>query len=347
MRVAILVNRVPDYSRPVFERLADRFDVSLFTYTDGAPTTIDGRAFGSVDVLGYPLSAAPRVLLSGEYDVAMAGGLNFFPTHAASLLTALRRLPFVVGPCDEWAGSQSVFTRALGPIKRGVARLGDSFVAPGAANRRYLESLGVDANDVILGPYAPCTIPPEREWERPASISFDDDPTILYFGRLVDRKGSLTVIDAFEKLDRDDCRLVIAGSGPLARTVTGRCENISGATALTRYLSHGEKAWLLAHAAVTCVPAVREPWGIVVTESLFVGTPVIASTEVAAARDQIENGVNGYVVPPRNAGRLATRLDSLEPLSAKAARKSVADCTVAHQADAFTTAINRACRHKQ
>lgn len=352
MRVALLVNRVPDYARPVYEGLAERFDLSVFTYRGSVPTTLDGRSFASIAPFGYPLSTAPRALLEERYDVIVAGGLNFFPTHASAAIARLRDVPLVLGPCDEWAGSQSAPTRTLRPIKRLVLRSASSFVAPGPLHRDFLVSLGGDRQDVLLGPYTPCTVPPAAEWTRPAELSaesVENGHTILYFGRLLERKGVRSILEAFGSIDdRGPLRLVVAGDGPLADYVTARCGGMPGATALARHLSHAEKAWLMARATVTVLPAAREPWGIVVTESLSVGTPVIASTEVPAALAQIEGGTNGFLVAPRDADSLARQFESLPALAgpdaSKRARESVEHLTVENQVDAFAAAIERAGR---
>jgi glycosyltransferase involved in cell wall biosynthesis len=74
---------------------------------------------------------------------------------------------------------------------------------------------------------------------------------------------------------------------------------------------------LYAAADVLVLPSIhtasfREPWGLVVNESMLQRTPVIVSDAVgAAAGGLVRDGRNGFVVPAGDAGALATRLRAL------------------------------------
>jgi glycosyltransferase involved in cell wall biosynthesis len=64
-------------------------------------------------------------------------------------------------------------------------------------------------------------------------------------------------------------------------------------------------------AADVCLHAARaEVWGLVVTEAMACGTPVVA-TNVGGVPDQVEDGVSGFLVPPRDPASLAARIRTL------------------------------------
>ncbi len=65
-------------------------------------------------------------------------------------------------------------------------------------------------------------------------------------------------------------------------------------------------------AADVCLHAARsEVWGLVVTEALACGTPVIG-TSVGGVPEQIEEGVTGFLVPAGDSEAMAARLADLE-----------------------------------
>ena len=57
-------------------------------------------------------------------------------------------------------------------------------------------------------------------------------------------------------------------------------------------------------------PARAETWGLVITEALACGTPVVA-TSVGGIPEQIEEGVTGYLTPPGDAAAMAIRIEQL------------------------------------
>jgi glycosyltransferase involved in cell wall biosynthesis len=335
----------------LFKALAREFELEVFTYQSDLPQEVNGRSFGSVAPLGYAVSDAPRAMLGRDFDVIVAGGLNFGPTHAVSLLTSLRRTPFVLFS-DEWANSQSSAARRLTPIKRLAVRSAEGYITCGHPQRSFLESLGAPSEAVNVAEYPPCTLPPVAEWVQPPELPETGCPEkrlLLYFGRLVERKGVLEVVRAYERSRSKQTAptgLVVAGDGPLRDRVRRACRSISGATAITRRLSDAEKAWLLSRATATVLPAEAEPWGIVVTESLCVGTPVVCSTDVAAGLEYVRSGSNGFLVPPRSVGPLVDRFAMLNELDNERARnaacEAVEEVTLDRQVAQFVDAIRRA-----
>jgi glycosyltransferase involved in cell wall biosynthesis len=60
-------------------------------------------------------------------------------------------------------------------------------------------------------------------------------------------------------------------------------------------------------ASVLVLPSICDGFGMVVTEAMSQGLPVICSSN-AGASQLVADGVNGFIVPPADAGRLAERL---------------------------------------
>jgi glycosyltransferase involved in cell wall biosynthesis len=70
-------------------------------------------------------------------------------------------------------------------------------------------------------------------------------------------------------------------------------------------------AGLYAFAETLVLPTHSDPWGLVVNEAMACGLPVIVTSVAGCTADLVENGVNGYVLPPGDPKKLAAAIDSL------------------------------------
>jgi glycosyltransferase involved in cell wall biosynthesis len=155
-------------------------------------------------------------------------------------------------------------------------------------------------------------------------------PLIAYVGALTPHKlGPL--IEAFElAAGESPMKLVIAGSGPLARTV----EKAAGANGGIEYVGQidsDERDRLLERAAVLVIPSTcAETSPLVFFEALAAGQAVIAS-ELGGIPELARFG-NLVLVPPGDARALATALTSVLADGSRLAE--LRDCARAHAAEA-------------
>lgn len=119
------------------------------------------------------------------------------------------------------------------------------------------------------------TVIPEGSTPHPVpSVRKEDDPTVVFLGRLVAMKRPEHALRAFELLERSfpDARLWVIGDGPRL----SRLERSAppGVTFLGR-LDRDELIERLARAHVLVATSVREGWGLNVSEAAACGTPAI------------------------------------------------------------------------
>lgn len=131
-------------------------------------------------------------------------------------------------------------------------------------------------------------------------------PTIFFCGRHEERKGLAVLLDAFAKLP-PDARLWIAGDGPDSPVLRARTAGDSRISWLGR-IDDAEKWGRLRGATVFCAPSLHgESFGVVLIEAMAAGTPVVASA-LDGYRNVATDDVDSLLVPPGDAGALASAL---------------------------------------
>ncbi|MFZ8811901.1 MAG: glycosyltransferase [Pyrobaculum sp.] len=108
---------------------------------------------------------------------------------------------------------------------------------------------------------------------------------------------------------RSDVVYIIGGDGPLrphlinlAKTLGVEKHIIFTSSIPSDQLPHYYVA-----SDVVVVPSLQEGWGLVVTEAMATGKPVIG-TKVGGIPDQIIDGYNGFLVPPRDPEAIARKI---------------------------------------
>ena len=115
------------------------------------------------------------------------------------------------------------------------------------------------------------------------------DPYVLVLSRLHPKKGLDVLIDAFQSLETQHWRLVIAGDGP-SEYVSRLKNKVKGENVLfTGWLEGERKEAVLNGASLLVLPSHQENFGLCVMEALAHSVPVLVSpsvnlaTEIAAA----------------------------------------------------------------
>jgi len=138
---------------------------------------------------------------------------------------------------------------------------------------------------------------------------------ILHVGRLVEKKGAATLLDAFARLRAafPEARLVIVGDGPERAALERR------AGASVRFLGPrppDEVAGWMRRASVLAAPSVTARDGdaeglpTVLVEAAACALPAVATLH-AGIPEAVADGETGLLVPERDAAALADRLGAL------------------------------------
>lgn len=148
-------------------------------------------------------------------------------------------------------------------------------------------------------------------------INKETDPLkILFVGRLTKRKGCEYLIkaiaDALQMQPNLRFKCTISGIGPLKNEL----ENLANELDVRQYVyfkggvkSNEDLVSRYHQADIVCLPALSETF-TVTKEALCSGIPVIV-TNICSNAERIEEGVNGFIVPPRDSQAIAKVLIKL------------------------------------
>lgn len=143
--------------------------------------------------------------------------------------------------------------------------------------------------------------------KRPANDRFD----VLFVGAMSLQKGVPYLLQAFSKLGhpRKTLHLVGSVSPELIELMKARglwSEHIR----VWGHVQQQELKHIMSSSHVMVLPSIQEGFGMVMAQAMACACPVVASLHTGAP-DLFEDGVEGYVVPVRDADTLAQRLQTL------------------------------------
>ena len=151
---------------------------------------------------------------------------------------------------------------------------------------------------VPYGAPTPCREP--RTWSTAGPLR------VLYVGSLSQRKGMSYLFEAISSLG-SDIALTVVGSR------VADCPALDQALAAHTYhpsLPHGRVLELMRSHDALIFPSLFEGFGLVITEAMSQGMVVI-TTPHTAGPDVINDGLDGFIVPIRDASAITERLDRL------------------------------------
>lgn len=148
---------------------------------------------------------------------------------------------------------------------------------------------------------------------------------LIFVGRITAIKGLRVLLAAFARAraTRPGLHLTLVGDGDDRAHLERLAAPLGDAVHFAGYLSQGAVAEALAASDAMVLPSFAEGLPVVLMEALASARPVIAS-QVAGVSELVEDGVNGYLVPPGDEETLADRIGRLADDPALRARMGLA-----------------------
>jgi glycosyltransferase involved in cell wall biosynthesis len=122
------------------------------------------------------------------------------------------------------------------------------------------------------------------------------------------RKGIHYLLEGFRRAQLPDARLILAG--PVDPAFRGVLDRYRGLFEETGPLARPLVRERYLDADVFVMPSLADSYGLVVSEAMSTGLPVIVSKNTGMA-DSITDGREGYVVPIRDSAAIAEKITHL------------------------------------
>lgn len=272
-----------------------------------AGTTLPIPSNGSIahaSIYPFMIQKMGRILVRGKFDLVHVHEPNSPAVGAAAALAA--KVP-VVGTFHA-AGYASYYYERWRPLAARIlqnitVRIAVSEAARDCVAVHFPGEYRVIPNGIDIEPYAQA-----RSGEKVPG-------RILFLGRAEPRKGLTIMVEAFQRLRLrlPEASLTLVGPTPeqlqalIPRSDPHSTKRLRGIQALGR-VSQEQKIEEMRRAEVLCAPSLGgESFGMVLTEAMAAGLPVVAS-DIPGYRAVMDEGALGVLVPPGDAAALEEAL---------------------------------------
>ncbi len=331
-RLAILVNIVAPYHKPLFDRLAHLYPtMRVFVSTPMERNRAWNLEWAGLDVVvqktitlnrrwrhpkGFseplyvhlPADTIPQLLrFHAEIVISWEMGVR-------TMLAAIYRRLHGRSRLIVWAEFAESTDYGRGNMRQQIRKLLhhaiDAFLVTGESGARYLEALGIPARKIHKIVYTtdldrfaavPCTRPPK-------AVS-----RLLFVGQLIERKGLLPFLDVLSGWARTHPDRVLefhlAGSGPLRTQLEQYAPPANVLLTFLGDVSYSELPAVYAEADIFVFPTMADTWGVVVNEAMAAGVPVLGSIYGQAVSELVSDGVNGWTFRPDHSAEMLQALE--------------------------------------
>lgn len=207
-------------------------------------------------------------------------------------------------------------------IKKWVFSKVGFIATAGADGRQFARRYGADENQIFFIPHAidvqhfqqhhKESLTKRNKLRRKLGLT---GTTFIYVGRLWWGKGINYLLDSFKTIQRQNTEqvsLLLVGEGPEEYQLRKQCEEQQIKDVCFAGFKHKHDLPIYyALADVFVFPTLGDPYGLVVDEAMACSLPIICTSAVGEIRDRVEEGVNGYLVPPGDIKALADQMEKL------------------------------------
>jgi glycosyltransferase involved in cell wall biosynthesis len=237
-------------------------------------------------------------------DVVIVSGWHHKPyiriVKSNSLVNAVKVLAFDW----QWRPTfRNIIKACVGRVWR--SRIFDAAFVPGPRQAVFASIIGFHSSRIYTGLYSADT---DTFKSLPWYLR---DNSVVFVGRLVEEKGCSFLASAWLNVVTTnsvpaDWRLKVYGVGPLMPLFVGlpQCDVLG-------FQQPRSLAEAVRKAKILCAPSLYEPWGVQLHEAVSAGLAIVATNCCGAAKELVKPGVNGYLVPVRDAKAIAVNLAKL------------------------------------
>jgi glycosyltransferase involved in cell wall biosynthesis len=185
------------------------------------------------------------------------------------------------------------------------ARVADWIVTGSSFTTKSLIDAGVDAGKILTVPLAgPPAVDESRLPRTQPGIT-----KVIYVGPVSVRKGAHYLLSAWKTIAPKNVELHCYGKMLLPEHVWRAAKNGPGGDSITFHgsIPARELASVYLNASVLVLPTLCDGYGLVVSEALSHGLPVITTSNAGSA-DAVDEGKTGFIIPPADDDALTMAL---------------------------------------
>lgn len=337
MKLLFVHNTLPEYRIPFFCGLSKNIDVSFIFSDISLNKKIYGNEISHSNINEIEFDFLPednkrykkiiKLVNMAEYTHIILPPMDtlrdFLDSLFIFIIAKYKRIKLIYFG-EKWEAPkefQPIKKRIKNYIQRSafksILRNIDMCIVSGKKSKDYFRSIGVkekklyvaiDSSGVDLN-ISKVNIRKER------SIS-EDAKVILYYGRIIERKGLDILIRSYYKLVEkyNNVYLIVCGDGEFKDKCIDLVERLKLKNVIFEgYINPKYKYRYFSACDIFVLPSyfhngISEAWGLTVNEALQCGKPVIATEAVGSAYDLL-NGKNGQLVKQNDEMALFDALD--------------------------------------
>jgi len=279
--------------------------------------------FSGIDYgISFPLPDIIRIMKRFDIDV-VHGIVEYAPsTISGVFLSSILRKPFVL--TLQGAGITfgiSYVDLIVNGFDHTLARVISSRTKTGILLSKNLvaraRKIGLSQGKIRI---IPTSIPYVEEFA-PQSVDasiarkelgVDNKVVVCFVGRLVRLKGLSFLLQAQKALQKSvpNLHLLIVGYGPDKPLLESMAKSFDLKATFTGYVERNKIPSYLSAADIFVNPSLTEGLPLTVMEAMAMERAVVA-TDVGGTSDLIRNGENGFLIPSRDVGSLASAIRTL------------------------------------
>jgi glycosyltransferase involved in cell wall biosynthesis len=192
-----------------------------------------------------------------------------------------------------------------------VRKYSDQIIVHGEKlKEQMIQEYNIPNEKVHAIPIGEHEVAPFKKYER-EDIK-EDGNLILFFGRIYEYKGLEYLIKAEPMITEQvpDAKIIIAGTGENFKKYVKMMMNRDNFIVYNRYIPYKEGAELFQRCSVVVLPYIDASQSGVISTAYGFKKPVVV-TNVGSISEIVDDGVTGFIVPPKNSEALAEAIVKL------------------------------------
>jgi glycosyltransferase involved in cell wall biosynthesis len=238
----------------------------------------------------------PDIVIGHEYN----------PTVYLAYKWAKRKKKKFISWSDGTLNSEKNINWIQNKIRTMICRNASSFIASSTKTKEAQISYGADEKKVFI---SFLTVDINKYLVKKLEYGYFN---LLFVGRLIKGKGIDLLFNALKEINTNFC-LSIVGSGPEEDELKKLTYdlNIADKVKFCGYKNQEEIIEQYKKADIFILPTREDCFGLVITEAMCAGLPIICSKYADGAFDLIDEGKNGFIIDPYDATELKEKIEYL------------------------------------